>query len=1570
MPARQWSCVALNVKELLYKRHIYVQVTVRLKRIVSEARHAGAPVELCRAQCEGAALQETHLRAVAQIFFVLFQVTLFVNGYECETVTLPVQGILVRKVTPTNVLIGHACPGGAGAGAYHLAGVHVYRAPVLSTYCALHITAHGPDHACQHLLRAAHHCTRPRPRLPGMLHSATIAYHLAGVHVYRAPVLSTYCALHITAHGPDHACQHLLRAAHHRARPRPRLPGMLHSATIAYHLAGVHVYRAPVLSTYCALHITAHGPDHACQHLLRAAHHRARPRPRLPGMLHSATIAYHLAGVHVYRAPVLSTYCALHITAHGPDHACQHLLRAAHHRARPRPRLPGMLHSATIAYHLAGVHVYRAPVLSTYCALHITAHGPDHACQVRCESPNFPLLLTPNVLDSNIDWDQVFEISSSTLREMHDNLLLTFSASAPNIMNLYHQTVALPTVFAGRVASTASLMSASASGLPSSGSGPVSSIPETLFTKWNGSPLASRHRGVTPAVYMLGGPDILLYLYARVVELEGSAAEQALALSILLRACRVDNRLHAMLYAPDAPDMLLTVLAAPKCIVSHHTLKVILDEACSTPLLSACGESVQLATRTDAVLLQPELLVLITNAWRYLDTEEELSWEVESSNGTRSVQRGSAWALALCAVRALLRDQHPRRAFNHYQMNRTGLLNHLLLACKERFLNSECGPLDAVASSALVEVVRGLVGAPPLLHRLALLCDFLLLMHQASDTFVTHSRANFYFLLTSETQEMSEFSSSFTKRRTSKRVKKKVEEPSVSSTSTEEVLNDNSLNSLKDKAPSLDDRIDSSCGSTESTKQMKSLINTQIKEGRKHTASSTSENSDTPVADSTAVKEDSPGVGASAGEGSAAPPELNEYIVVDSDDVNHTTVEMYTSGIYHQRRVRAGAAAGWSACEGLLLLLRHALALLPDHAHHQAISGAVCAENLVVLSNQRHGRARAAAVRALAALTRRATPDMARKLHHQHYYIHLANQISLYEGSWELASACAALLTKCDVPLEDQLDDDIWVDVTEESLHRSPPLLALLPCCLADVPLAHNITLLARRIIDKVTHSHRAGTTLHVTEESPPLLALLPCCLADVPLAHNITLLARRIIDKVTHSHRAGTTLHVTEESPPLLALLPCCLADVPLAHNITLLARRIIDKVTHSHRAGTTLHVTEESPPLLALLPCCLADVPLAHNITLLARRIIDKVTHSHRAGTTLHVTEESPPLLALLPCCLADVPLAHNITLLARRIIDKVTHSHRAGTTLHVTEESPPLLALLPCCLADVPLAHNITLLARRIIDKVTHSHRAGTTLHVTEESPPLLALLPCCLADVPLAHNITLLARRIIDKVTHSHRAGTTLHVTEESPPLLALLPCCLADVPLAHNITLLARRIIDKVTHSHRAGTTLHVTEESPPLLALLPCCLADVPLAHNITLLARRIIDKASLKVLSEISLVEAVVRSIRAVGQMADTTFEGRELLLEDLYELLNRVAVKALSAQHSMQTISELHHMLTYIEVSGDARVARVARDAQLSLYNAQLDHLEDKLHSSYNAHTKQNYFTTGEYYYTYSEV
>lgn len=49
---------------------------------------------------------------------------------------------------------------------------------------------------------------------------------------------------------------------------------------------------------------------------------------------------------------------------------------------------------------------------------------------------------------------------------------------------------------------------------------------------------------------------------------------------------------------------------------------MILDEACSGPVLATAGGSVVLLARTDAVLLEPKLLLLLTKAWRRLDTPQ------------------------------------------------------------------------------------------------------------------------------------------------------------------------------------------------------------------------------------------------------------------------------------------------------------------------------------------------------------------------------------------------------------------------------------------------------------------------------------------------------------------------------------------------------------------------------------------------------------------------------------------------------------------------------------------------------------------------------------------------------------------------------------------------------------------------------------------------------------------------------------------------------------------------------------------------------------------------------------
>ncbi|KAI8422153.1 hypothetical protein MSG28_006064 [Choristoneura fumiferana] len=335
-------------------------------------------------------------------------------------------------------------------------------------------------------------------------------------------------------------------------------------------------------------------------------------------------------------------------------------------------------------------------------------------------------------------------------------------------------------------------------------------------------------------------------------------------------------------------------------------------------------------------------------------------------------------------------------------------------------------------------------------------------MHQASDTFVTHSRANFYFLLCAEPQDGNEFSAALRRRPDPE------PEPEPASA----------------PAPPLEPDAGH-------TKLMKGIINMQIKEGRKHNVSSTSENSDQTIETSGIAGESgsSEAAGEVAADGVAGDEdELNGYIVVDTDDVAHTTVEMYSSGIYQEvkKRVRAGAAPGWTACEGLLLLLRDAILLLSEHDLQQAMQGAIQPECLVVLANQRDAGVRAAAVRAVAALQRRRVPELAppaRTTPQRHLYRHLANQIALYPGSWELAAACASLITKCDVPLEDQLEDDIWLDVSPEMLHCSAPLLATLPTCLHEPALAHNVSLLVRRIVDK-------GSLKLVSEMSVPEVAV------------------------------------------------------------------------------------------------------------------------------------------------------------------------------------------------------------------------------------------------------------------------------------------------------------------------------------------------------------------------------------------------------------------------------------------------------------------------------------------------
>lgn len=55
--------------------------------------------------------------------------------------------------------------------------------------------------------------------------------------------------------------------------------------------------------------------------------------------------------------------------------------------------------------------------------------------------------------------------------------------------------------------------------------------------------------------------------------------------------------------------------------------------------------------------------------------------------------------------------------------------------------------LDSNVGITIVELIRALMGAPPEFAHLVAITDYLVLVHQASETYVTHSRHNIYFML-------------------------------------------------------------------------------------------------------------------------------------------------------------------------------------------------------------------------------------------------------------------------------------------------------------------------------------------------------------------------------------------------------------------------------------------------------------------------------------------------------------------------------------------------------------------------------------------------------------------------------------------------------------------------------------------------------------------------------------------------------------------------------------------------------------------------------------------------------
>lgn len=652
-------------------------------------------------------------------------------------------------------------------------------------------------------------------------------------------------------------------------------------------------------------------------------------------------------------------------------------------------------HNEYGAWYLGNLFMFRSPVFTRKKALYLASLGPNYTnlseCTLSKEKPNFSPLITSVALngvqelkfesgkfdtsrrksyggtylrqtletksiDKTIDWDFVTHATNTQLRDLQDNLLLSYEAQNPLVVHLYPQALTSPEAIVRNILPGQSAFRVNIAPEHRVSQQPPLSISSNVFTHLE----SKQCKGLIPAVQQIGGVSIFLFLFARVIELRSSEVEQALALSIVLNLAHSDSVLLNQYRSDGIPSLLLQVLESKRCYVGRHILKAILDSACDSSLfVKDIRNEVHLICHDCSTLItDPELIKYALEAWRIWLKHDTLN-------------------LLLQSLLLLLRDQHSLREFNAFQLNRIHFVDTILTLCKEYFLYENIELLDPTAGNTIVELIRSLMGSPPKFSHLVAITDYLLLVHTASNTYVTHSKYNMYFLLPA-----------FEK---------------ITTHMTKSVTSSSELVSIK------------------SSKLDKADTNNQIKKGKTRKKE----------------KQREPPNETNTGEDSG---------IAASDCSNQNEDEK----VYADKR----KACMGLVCEGLLLLLRDALRVLPDSQVESVLKHVLRAELILVLSNNDNARIRTALIKVIQTYVERASDEDINKLIKQRYFMHLANQISLYPGSEPLIVALANLALK------------------GPSFCATPPLLAMISKTAAKDPnLAQPIISFLTDIIAKNPHS-------------------------------------------------------------------------------------------------------------------------------------------------------------------------------------------------------------------------------------------------------------------------------------------------------------------------------------------------------------------------------------------------------------------------------------------------------------------------------------------------------------------
>lgn len=372
--------------------------------------------------------------------------------------------------------------------------------------------------------------------------------------------------------------------------------------------------------------------------------------------------------------------------------------------------------SSNLILRIGNMIIFKRELTIKHC-LYLYAMGPDFATFRVSLIPELETKLDSIRISKHLNWskfllDSFLKITpSSCFHDLQESIFIVYKPSSLNHCLIY---TPVPTdssliPFAPR----------------SSATNQASVCPPLQVSRSQVLTFAKIHCNIdaslSKALVEIGGIGVLVFLFAKMVEITYNEDVQAKSLEILLKMCEAHLEFFlSFCFEFNGFKLINSVLETPDCSVS----KKIFDK-----YLLFCLSDLNIK---DAVIIDSSSFSFLIAAWR--------AW----------IRKPDTVNCFISVLKGLISESNNYREFNLIQMRKGHVADILLTMLKDTLVQVENSshqlPLEVAKNLPLIISLLICCNSSLDLSILNDVFDTLLLLHQASNTFAFHSKTSFYYL--------------------------------------------------------------------------------------------------------------------------------------------------------------------------------------------------------------------------------------------------------------------------------------------------------------------------------------------------------------------------------------------------------------------------------------------------------------------------------------------------------------------------------------------------------------------------------------------------------------------------------------------------------------------------------------------------------------------------------------------------------------------------------------------------------------------------------------------------------